>query len=45
TDTHALLDGSPAINAGNPTNCTATDQRGLPRAKDGACDIGAYESH
>jgi len=39
TQTHALLAGSPAINAGGPT-CTATDQRGLPRAD---CDIGAYE--
>jgi Ca2+-binding RTX toxin-like protein len=37
--THALLKGSPAIDAGG-ADCAATDQRGLPR---GACDIGAYE--
>jgi len=34
-----LLAGSPAINAGN--NCPTTDQRGF--ARNGACDIGAYE--
>jgi len=39
TLTHALLKGSPAIDAGG-TDCAALDQRGLPR---GACDIGAYE--
>lgn len=45
--THALLPGSPAINAGNPaapgsagTACAAVDARGLPRSD---CDIGAYE--
>ncbi|HEX6607275.1 MAG TPA: choice-of-anchor Q domain-containing protein, partial [Chloroflexia bacterium] len=42
TLTHALLPGSPAINAGAPGQCSAQDQRGLPRT-DGACDIGAYE--
>ena len=47
TWTHALLPGSPAINAGNPSGCSGnagallTDQRGFPRA--GVCDIGAYE--
>ena len=40
TLTHALLAGSPAINAG--ASCTAADQRGLPRSS-GACDIGAFE--
>ncbi len=47
TQTHALLPGSPAIDAGNPAApgsggnaCEATDQRGLPRT---SCDIGAYE--
>jgi len=38
TQTHALLAGSPAINAGNSTG---TDQRGLTRA--GIGDIGGYE--
>ncbi len=47
TLTHALLPGSPAINAGDNVTCAATpingvDQRGFPR--DAACDIGAYEA-
>jgi hypothetical protein len=55
TQTHALVPGSPAIDAGG-TDCTdatgaplATDQRGRPRVVDGngdgtaACDIGAFE--
>jgi hypothetical protein len=55
TETHALLDGSPAIDSG-AQNCTdvigaplVTDQRGEPRPVDGngdgrtACDIGAFE--
>ena len=43
--THALLPGSPAINAGsNPLGLT-TDQRGdgFPRVLGGAADMGAYE--
>lgn len=51
TPTHALLAGSPAIDAGNPaapgssnTACEATDQRGSLRPIGLACDIGAYES-
>src|SRR5205085_7736349 len=41
TQTHALLVGSPAINAGsNPANLP-TDQRGLPRQAGTAEDIGA----
>ena len=40
TQTHALLAGSPAVNAGGAGVCPATDQRGLPRT---ACDIGAFE--
>jgi len=42
TWTHALLPGSPAIDAGDNNYCPATDQRGVDRS-DGACDIGAYE--
>ena len=45
TETHALLDGSPALGAGDNAACPATDQRGEARpAGDPACDIGAYES-
>jgi CSLREA domain-containing protein len=40
TRTHALVPGSPAVNAGG-ADCEATDQRGAPRTGD--CDIGAYE--
>jgi len=45
TFTHALLPGSPAIDAGNPT-CPppATDQRGTVRPQGDACDIGAFEA-
>lgn len=48
TATHALLPGSPAIDAGNPSGCTDSDgapltqdQRGLPRAADGNGDTTA----
>jgi hypothetical protein len=50
TQTHALLAGSPAIDAGDAASCPSTDQRGLFRPWDGdgsggaACDIGAYEA-
>lgn len=53
TLTQALLDGSPAIDSGNPSGCTdgngqllTTDQRGYPRPDHedtGGCDMGAYE--
>jgi hypothetical protein len=49
TLTHALVPGSPAINAG-PSTCPVPgggvllqDQRGVQRPQEGACDIGAYE--
>lgn len=49
TLTMALLPGSPAMNAGNPSGCTdgnglrlTIDQRGDPRPNLGACDAGAY---
>ncbi|MFZ4663017.1 MAG: choice-of-anchor Q domain-containing protein, partial [Caldilineaceae bacterium] len=50
TATHALLSGSPAIDAGDPGTCLATDQRGVTRPLDGngdnvaVCDLGAYEA-
>jgi cysteine-rich repeat protein len=41
TPTHALLAGSPAVDAAGA--CTGTDQRGVPRPQGAACDIGAFE--
>ncbi len=50
TETHALLSGSDAIDAGNPATpgsggnaCLATDQRGVARPQGSTCDIGAFE--
>lgn len=43
TLTHALLSGSPAINAGDNTNASLTDQRGFARIVGGTIDIGAFE--
>lgn len=43
TWTHALLPGSPGIDAGDNSGCPATDQRGVARPQGSACDIGAYE--
>jgi hypothetical protein len=50
TFTHALLPQSPAIDAGNPADCTdqdgnllTTDQRGIARPQGTRCDIGAFE--
>lgn len=57
TQTHQLLNGSPAIDGGNPSDCTDnvgaainTDQRGGTRPLDGGsgtaiCDAGAYETN
>jgi CSLREA domain-containing protein len=47
TDTHALLAGSPAIDAGSCTDvggrAVTTDQRGVARPWGAGCDMGAYE--
>jgi hypothetical protein len=51
TLTHALLEGSPAIDAGDNSLCSAQDQRGETRPLDGdgdgmaVCDIGSIEMH
>ena len=46
TQTHALLRGSPAIDAIPPGSCVvSTDQRGVDRPFGEGCDIGAYEYH
>src|SRR5207237_4216291 len=42
TETHALLAGSPAIDAGDNNGAPATDQRGIARPPAAAVDIGAY---
>jgi len=42
TLTHALPEGSPAVNAGDNSACPARDQRGQFR-NDSRCDIGAFE--
>lgn len=51
TQTHALLLGSPVMDAGNPgaagsgfPNCASDDQRGVTRPQGIRCDIGAYEA-
>ena len=46
TQTMALLNGSPAINAGSTTSVPQWDQRGVgfPRIINGSIDIGAFES-
>ena len=49
TTTHALLPGSPAVDAADAAACAAppvngTDQRGLVRPRGTDCDIGAYEA-
>lgn len=50
TETHALLPGSPALDAGNPIlpggappACAATDQRAVGRPHGDGCDLGAVE--
>ena len=41
--TAALLATSPAIAAGDPATCPATDARGVARPSGAACDLGAYQ--
>ena len=44
TQTHALAIGSPALDASpDDVTCPTTDQRGNPRPRGPACDIGAFE--
>jgi hypothetical protein len=43
TKTVALLEGSPAIDAGDDATCPTTDQRGELRPVGIHCDIGAFE--
>jgi hypothetical protein len=42
TSTMALLPGSPALNAGDPSQLGVADQRGVPRT--GGVNIGAYQA-
>ena len=43
-DTHALLQGSPAINAiPNAACAVAEDERKVSRPQGSGCDIGAFE--
>ena len=50
TRTIAIIGPSVLLDFGNPDDCPATDQRGVPRGFDGdgvnggGCDVGAYES-
>jgi uncharacterized repeat protein (TIGR01451 family) len=45
TETHALLPSSPALDAGDCSGGSVTDdQRGVSRPQGLGCDIGAYES-
>jgi CSLREA domain-containing protein len=43
TLSHALLDGSPALDKAGGGSCPTTDQRGTSRPQGPACDIGSYE--
>lgn len=44
TDTRELLEGSPAIDAGDDEFCPEIDQRGNARPQREQCDMGAYEA-
>lgn len=43
TDTLALQEGSPALDAGTNDGCPPADQRGVSRPQGPSCDVGAYE--
>jgi CSLREA domain-containing protein len=43
TLTHALLSGSPAIDAAAAADCRPVDQRLVARPRGPACDMGSYE--
>jgi beta-glucanase (GH16 family) len=43
TATHALLEGSPAVDAADASACPATDQRGVVRPQGAGCDVGSFE--
>ena len=43
TLTHALLVGSPAIDAADGAVCPTVDQRGVSRPQGSGCDVGAVE--
>ena len=43
TFTHALLEGSPAVDAADDRFAPKVDQRGVTRPQGAASDIGAYE--
>lgn len=43
TPTHLPLAGSPLLDAAGEAFCVETDQRGFPRPRGSACDIGAIE--
>ena len=43
TWTHALMVGSPAIDAASTPDCPRTDQRGVLRPQGRGSDIGSYK--
>lgn len=43
--TLALLNGSPALNAGNNNFCPEVDERNAGRPFEDTCDVGAFEAH
>lgn len=43
TLTHALVNGSPAIDSADDAVCPAKDQRGVTRPQGAHCDVGSFE--